>query len=151
MKSRVMIGLTAALACSAASPAVAQRKSPDLELSQIESHCQGSTDHSVAYHECLGKAVTRLRAQLGTAVRRKLFEIGEVAQKSPGDGGLNGREDAEKWKRAFNREQATWSSYVKQRCNNVVEFDSYGGSGAAGFAASCEIKLMLQRVQELQP
>ncbi|MHC2016307.1 lysozyme inhibitor LprI family protein [Methylobacterium sp. CM6247] len=131
-------------------PALAERKSAGEDLKQIESYCYKSNASMAEGRNCLAKQAERIRRDVEKSARKRHFEIDEVAKRVPADGGMNGKEDAERWRAAFTKEQQAWNEYEKQRCDNVVNFENAGGSGAGGKATACSIRLMLERIRELE-
>jgi hypothetical protein len=78
------------------------------------------------------------------------FEVGDVANKGPDEGGLHGKDAAKALLDAFTEEQAFWEKYRDQRCTRVEEYDMYGGSGSGTGVLTCHIRLSLERLRELR-
>lgn len=150
MVRTIYLAAAALALISTAASAAKRPQTPEAELTAIENFCNRNPDWSkIQNEECLSKSATRLRSELASAVRRKLFEISEVEKANPDEPVLHGAADAARWKAAFLKEQATWAAYMKQRCANTVAFDYYGGSGGGGIARTCELRLTLERLREI--
>lgn len=124
--------------------------SADVEYERLQAFCRKGDVGQDKVTSCMFDRVDRLRSDLAGAVRKKLFEISEVEKEESGPGVLSGKEDADRWRTAFEAEQSAWANYERARCKNVLDFERYGGSGAGQAQAACSIRLILRRIHELR-
>ena len=128
----------------------AERKSPEVQLREMQDYCYRSDASMAEGRDCMSKQADRIRREIDKEVRKRYFEIGEVEKAKPDDPAPRGKDDANKWRASFKKEQSSWEIYQQTRCENVINFENAGGSGAGGFATNCSIRLMLERLRELQ-
>lgn len=147
-KARKSLYFLVAAACAVAAGTHAAQISTDQKLKQINSYCFDSKRASVDGRSCLAEQLQRTIKDLEAEVRRRDFEIDEVARKPKAPLELSGREAAEAWRSAFKAEQDGWERYRQQRCQNVQDFESYPGNGA--WSTQCSLRLTLERLRELK-
>ncbi|MFH6785716.1 MULTISPECIES: lysozyme inhibitor LprI family protein [Methylobacterium] len=127
----------------------AQEKAPDDEAQRVQTYCFGPNASMAEGRVCFGKQETRIKRQLDAAVRKKLFDIGEIAKRTQDDGPPNGRETADRVRALFNKEQAAWVNYSAALCRALSEFGS-GTAGAVDDAALCRVRAMMRRIADLK-
>jgi uncharacterized protein YecT (DUF1311 family) len=144
----LIVVATASLPLAAA---YAAEKSPEAKLTQVLSFCDRSGGSNVGIAECLSGQIKRHRAEMGTAIRKLLFEIGDAANNDPSLGPPPAtKKEVESRVASFRKEQAAWDDYAKMRCQRVVdEWEASGGNGGAITAATCDLRLIIQRIAEI--
>lgn len=140
--------LAVALNVTCADVAAAGKMSPEAEYNRISKYCYRANLAKYESENCYSEQVQRLKSQLDRAIRQQLFEIGEIFNESK-QSNLNNGADLDSWRDVFNNEQAAWESYFQKRCENIISNYNEGGSGSGGRFFGCQIRLMLQRLQEI--
>ncbi|MHC2020384.1 lysozyme inhibitor LprI family protein [Methylobacterium sp. CM6247] len=129
--------------------ATAAERSPDEEADRIYSYCFEGGGSMAQGRACLVKQEERVSRELGAAIRKKKFEIGEVANRSPDGEPPHGADTAQRWKVAFTKEQAAWAAYSKLTCQALLDFGT-GTAGAEDDAGMCRLRTNLRRIKDLR-
>ncbi|WP_192215123.1 lysozyme inhibitor LprI family protein [Methylobacterium bullatum] len=99
---------------------------------------------------CYSDVVRGLTTQLKAEIAKKLVQINSIADDKPEAGILAGKENAAKWRADFLLAQKLWEDYSKRQCQNYVDYENYGGSGAYQAALGCEIRHLVARLNEVR-
>ena len=143
-----MVSLVAATASlSDAAHADDFQQGRQISLEAVFKNCP--TGLGVTTANCLGKQEGELQVVLKASVARELADIAKLASQRSSPGMLAGAPAMEAWTRDFRSAQASWEAYDRRQCENLFDYDFYGGSAAGMFRTACRIRHLVALINEL--
>jgi hypothetical protein len=119
-----------------------------LSARAIYKQCEKSRSNAEKAN-CLDRIEQRLRIDLKGKIAKKLIEIDAIADVPPTPSELSGKDTAARWRRDFLAAQTAWEAYNARQCQNVVDYDYYGGNSGGISATACNIRHVVARINEI--
>lgn len=115
----------------------------DIYSQENPSPCNDLDMDEFTQKECLSDLILKLDQQLDVEYNKYLKDNSELYKD------IMDRNNYNKFIKSIKESQDLWKKF-REAESAVIEYESWGGSGASKFAMLCQIKLTLERIKRFQ-